>query len=102
VHCHFEKYDKDLRPGTYMNAQIEINNQNVATLPVDAIVSKGGKEYVFLQDSKQNFVLTPVELGARENGYMEIKNAQQLTGKNIVIKGSYALLMEMTKETEEE
>lgn len=102
VHCHFEKYDKQLRPGTYMNAKIEMSNQQVATLPAEAVINKDGKDYVFFQSATNSFILNPVETGVKEDGFIEIKDALSLTDKKIVVKGAYALLMEMNKESGEE
>ncbi len=102
VHCHFDEYDKSLLSGMYMNAEIEIKNHEAYTLPEDAIVNFEGKDYVFVANNKQVFNIQEVQLGVKENGYVEIKNAVSLTRKNIVNKGAYTLLMEMKNKAEEE
>ena len=38
VHCHFETYEHDLIPGTYMNAEIAIKNAKASVLPEEAVV----------------------------------------------------------------
>lgn len=38
VHCHSEKYDKDLLPGMYMNADLEISGKSATALADEAIV----------------------------------------------------------------
>jgi len=101
VHCHFEEYDKSLRPGTYMNGLVELAQQEALVLPSEAIVSADGKDYVLVQKAQRTFTLTPVEKGASENGYIQIKNGDALQGNKIVIKGAYAIWMEMNKEGEE-
>ncbi|KHJ38224.1 nickel and cobalt resistance protein CnrB [Pedobacter glucosidilyticus] len=102
VHCHFDEYDKSLLSGMYMNAEIEIKNHEAYTLPEDAIVNFEGKDYVFVANNKQAFNIQEVQLGVKENGYIEIKNAASLTGKDIVNKGAYTLLMKMKNKAEEE
>ena len=101
VHCHFLDYDKTLLPGMYMNAEIETKNNNVLTLPEDAIVSFEGKEYIFITEKEKQFTLTEVKTGSKENGFVEISNGEQFLQKKIVIKGAYTLLMKL-KNTEGE
>ncbi|MDT4828515.1 Nickel and cobalt resistance protein CnrB [compost metagenome] len=100
IHCHFEKYDKKLVPGMYMNAEIQLSNQNVQALPADAVVNFENKDYVFVQVNENTFQMTPVEIGATENAYTEIRS--ELTGKKIVVKGAYALLMKLKNTIDEE
>jgi cobalt-zinc-cadmium efflux system membrane fusion protein len=47
VHCHFEKYDKRLLPGMFMNAEVELQNANVTAVPDDAVVKWENKPYIF-------------------------------------------------------
>lgn len=101
VHCHFDQYDKSLFPGMYMNAIIELKNQNRQVLPDEAIVRFEGKEYVFEQTAKNTFEMVEVQLGVRENGFTEINAQEDLSQKKIVVKGAYTLLMAL-KNSEEE
>ncbi|MCJ0742972.1 efflux RND transporter periplasmic adaptor subunit [Pedobacter montanisoli] len=100
IHCHFEKYDKSLVPGMYMNAEIELRNQKTATLPEAAIVSFENKDYVFVEIAKNKFKLTPVTVGETEQGYTTVD--KNLAGKNIVTKGAYSVLMKMKNNESEE
>lgn len=93
VHCHFDKYDKSLIPGMYMNAEVEVHSASVNALPEASIVNFEGKNYVFVQNDKLNFLMTPIELGDKENGFVEIKNFDKLQNKTIVQNGAYTLLM---------
>ncbi len=68
VHCHFNDYDKTLIPGMYMNADIEVKANDVIAVPTDAIVHFEGKDYVFVQDVANTFIMTEVQSGASENG----------------------------------
>jgi membrane fusion protein, heavy metal efflux system len=103
VHCHFEKYDKQLIPGTFMNAEIETTRNEVMTLPEDAVVFNGGRQYVFVAHDQHTFEMKEVKTGTRDNGFIEIAdpNNDQLQNELIVIKGAYTLLMKL-KNSEEE
>lgn len=95
VHCHFEQYDKNLLPGMYMNAEIELGGVLSNSLPEYAIVNYEGKNFVFVETKKQEYEITEVEIGKSENGYIEILNVDKIKNKNIVSTGAYALLMKM-------
>jgi cobalt-zinc-cadmium efflux system membrane fusion protein len=93
VHCHFEKYDKRLLPGMFMNAEIELKNAHVKAVPDDAVVRWENKNYVFIVQQAGTFQMTPVETGSSNDGYTEIKSA--IPDKEIVTGNAYALLMKM-------
>ncbi len=101
VHCHFEKYEKDLLPGMYMNAEIALQNQNTNTLPEDAVVTFENKDYAFIAIDSNRFEMMEVETGVFENGFYEIKNIAALEGKSVVIKNAYTLLMALKNKEEE-
>nr|WP_199079644.1 efflux RND transporter periplasmic adaptor subunit [Pedobacter sp. ASV19] len=100
VHCHFKTEDKTLLPGMYMNAEIEVNGVMSPVLPAEAVVHFEGKDYVFVAGLSQHFTMEPVQTGAGEKGYITVINAKNFEGKQIVVKGAYALLMKL-KNTEE-
>lgn len=100
VHCHFKTEDKTLLPGMYMNAEIEVNGVMSSVLPAEAIVHFEGKDYVFVAGLNHQFTMEPVQTGAGEKGYITVNNAKNFEGKQIVVKGAYALLMKL-KNTEE-
>lgn len=100
VHCHFEKYEKSLLPGTYMNAVIDVNNLKSASLPESAVVNYEGQNYIFIAESKNRFLMTAVETGIQEKEFIEIKNAAALTNVSIVTKNAYTLLMALKNKAE--
>ena len=102
VHCHFKDYDKNLYPGMYMNAEIEIKNNLANTLPEDAIVNFEGKNYIFIVIGPQKFKMVPVKTGNQENGIVEITASENLTKNNIIVKNAYILLMKLKNKNEEE
>ena len=101
VHCHFDRYDKNLLPGMYMNAEIELRNQQTNALPSDAIVRFENKNHIFIDKGNKQYEMTEINVGNSENGFTEITTSDDLYNQNIVIKGAYALLMKM-KNSEEE
>ena len=101
VHCHFEKYDKILLPGMYLNAEIAVKNHNAWVVPEDAVVIFEGKSFLFVAVSKNEYKMTLVETGVMEAGAIEIKNAEALSDADIVTAGAYTILMEMKNRSEE-
>ena len=101
VHSHFEKYDKSLLPGMYMNAEIELKNNKVYALPEDAIVRYENNQYIFLSSAAAFFTMHEVKTGDSENGFVEIVDGETLVDKNIVMTGAYSLLMSLKNKSEE-
>ena len=101
VHSHFDNYDKSLIPGMYMNADIKLNEQAVQTIAEKALVIFGTKKFIFIRLDKKNFELFEVKVGQTNNGLVEIENATDLIGKDIVTDGSYKLLMALKNKSEE-
>ena len=103
VHSHFEQYDKILIPGTYMNAEIAVQQNNAYVLPDDAVVRYDSKHYVYIKKSKNQFEMKEVMTGENKNGYTEIilPRESNLLQADMVIKGAYSLLMMMKNKDEE-
>lgn len=102
VHCHFNDYDKTLLPGMYMNAEIELKNNQVPAIPEAAVVNYESKDYVFLMKDKLHYVLQPIVIAVQSEGYISITQPELLKGQKIVVKGAYTLLMQMKNKAEEE
>ncbi|MES2395955.1 MAG: efflux RND transporter periplasmic adaptor subunit [Bacteroidota bacterium] len=102
VHCHFEKYDKSLIPGMFMNAEVEVEPHNAYVIPNDGLVRFEGKEYVFTQLENKKYEMQEVDTKNTENGFTQISFADStdIRSKIFVTKGAYTLLMKM-KNTEE-
>ena len=100
VHCHFDKYDKRLVPGTYMNAEIKIVNKKAFVLPEDAIVRFENKQYAFIKNGVNEFKMTEVNTGNTEDGFIEILNAESWQTEEFVLNGAYSLLMSMKNKME--
>jgi cobalt-zinc-cadmium efflux system membrane fusion protein len=102
VHCHFDKYDKTLIPGMFMNAEVEINSNNAIVLPDDAIVRFENVNYAFAAKNKNSFEMVEVKLGNTENGLTEVTMDVSHHNSNFVMKGAYNLLMHLKNKEEEE
>jgi cobalt-zinc-cadmium efflux system membrane fusion protein len=99
VHCHFEGTPRNIFPGTFVNADIALNNAKVTAVPEEAIVKWENKLYLFVQASSNQFQLLPIETGVSNKGFVEIKTG--LDARKIVIKNAYTLLMKMKNNSEE-
>lgn len=104
VHCHFDKYDKTLIPGMYMNAEIEVATNNGFVISDEGLVRFEGKEYVFTKSSANKFEIHEVKTQNSENGFTQIIFANNIDPKDktFVLKGAYTLLMKMKNMEEEE
>lgn len=101
AHCHFEKYDQSLVPGMYMNAEIETSTSFSNAVPEESIVNFEGKDFVFVEEKKQTYRLSPVTLGETENGFVQIMNTDDFKNKKIVIRNAYTLLMKLKNTADE-
>jgi len=101
VHCHFESYEHDLIPGTYMNAEIAIKNAKAFVLPDEAIVLFENKQYAFIKTEANQFKMTEVQIGSSENGFTEILQSEKITNSEFVLKGAYSLLMSLKNKVDE-
>ncbi len=93
--CSVESQSMPLLQGMYMNAEIEAQRIESWTVPNDAIVSFEGKEFVFVEKGNQSFEMLEIQPGQKEAGRTQIINFQIFTGKKVVTKGAYTLLMKM-------
>ncbi len=98
VHAKLIRSSSELLPGTFVNAEIELNNAKVRCVPDEALVKWEGKEYIFVEENKGFYRMTPVQTGSSNEGFTELKS--QLPSKNIVIKGAYTLLMKLKNNEE--
>lgn len=96
VHCHFEKYDRSLIPGMYMNAEIQTEQKPVKAIAEDAVLSYDGKNYIFVEAGNLIYEMVEVKIGVSESGKVELMDADGLNKRNIVTEGAYSLLMKMT------
>ena len=99
VHCNLVNENARLYPGTYVHAEISLNNAKVDALPEESIVKWENKPYVFVKQPDQSYKLFAVALGVTTNGFVEVKT--NLKGQDIVLKNAYTLLMKLKNSSEE-
>ncbi len=99
VHCHLVNEKIKLFPGTFVNAEVSLNNAKVKALPEEAIVKWQNKDYVFAKQTELSYKLILVETGVHSNGFAEIKT--NLDNQQIVIKNAFTLLMKLKNSVEE-
>ena len=100
VHADINNKNSGLIPGMYVNALIDIGKNDVNTLPVEAVVKSGGKEFIFVsfedEDEKEkgNFHFRRIEVktGTTQLGFVQVTPLEELPeGTKIVIKGTFYL-----------
>ncbi len=118
VHARLNNNPGDLIPGMYVSGNIRTNDENVRTLPNDAIVTEGNKSYIFILDKSVKEVQHEGEKHPDENvmafrrfeilkckqdgGFTEVKLLKSLPeDTQIVINSAYYLLSDMSKEETE-
>jgi cobalt-zinc-cadmium efflux system membrane fusion protein len=52
IHCHLDKEDKELLPGMFINAVVELDGAKVNCVPANAIVKENGKEFIFIKEDQ--------------------------------------------------
>ncbi len=102
VHAHLDNENGRLLPNTALQALIELGEQSVSAVPDAAIVSAGGKDYIFvmLADEQQkehhSFERVEVRRGAVAGGFTEVLLPEKFNKESkIVVKGAYSLLSAM-------
>ena len=107
VHAIIDNSTKsNLIPGMYVTALISVGTEEVPAVPVEAVVSAEGKQFIYLltkskkQDNKEQntgeklFDFKPIEVatGVTELGYIHIKPLTKLPADAIVVtKGAFYL-----------
>jgi len=93
AHCHFLSHPKQLLPGMFLNARIQVKEAMVNVLPEGAIVRFENKEFVFAVSGTGKYSLVEVRTGEKEKGMVEITSGiEALSGKKIVTANAYSVL----------
>ena len=101
VYAKISNTTKKLIPGNYINASIQVDNNNAFVLSNDAIVDFEDKKFVFVQDANKNsFSMQEVQIGIVTDKVSEIRNFEMLQNKSIVISDAYTLLMVLKNKEE--
>lgn len=100
VHCDLISKNTGLFPGTFVNAEIELNNVEVQVIPTASIVKWQNKSYVFVETGAATYVMMPVVTGMESKGMVEIVSGI-IAAQKVVVANAYTLLMKLKNSSEE-
>ena len=100
VHCDLISKNTGLFPGTFVNAEIELNNVEVQVIPAASIVKWQNKSYVFVETGAATYVMMPVVTGMEGKGMVEVVSGITAAQK-VVVANAYTLLMKLKNSSEE-
>lgn len=99
VHGHIaeSKAYPDFAVGMFVEAKILIDEYESMALPSEAVIELNGNHFALALEKKEGdsytFKRVVIEPGVTENGFTEIKNAQDLdASKQFLTSGAYALI----------
>ena len=100
---------KYYNPGSYVMAEISLQDIQTDVLPIAAVVRTGGRQFIFLKkqissDSAIEFQMIPVTVGAESEGYIQVQIPASIddTDKSVVTKGAFSLLSVLKNAGEED
>ncbi len=100
VHCDLISKNTGLFPGTFVNAEIELNYVEVQVIPSASIVKWQNKSYVFVETGAATYVMMPVVTGMESKGMVEVVSGITAAQK-VVVANAYTLLMKLKNSREE-
>lgn len=100
VHCDLISKNTGLFPGTFVNAEIELNNVEVQVIPAASVVKWQNKSYVFVETGAATYVMMPVVTGMEGKGMVEVVSGITVAQK-VVVANAYTLLMKLKNSSEE-
>jgi membrane fusion protein, heavy metal efflux system len=112
IHGHLKEENKDLLPGMFVNANIEVDAQEQYTLPDEAIVRFAGKYFIFKSSGKRkegeqtmnDFEMLEIIKLNEEEGYVAFKlkeTSKEISEMIFVLNDAFTLLAK-AKNSEDE
>lgn len=102
IHCHFEKKPKQLLPGMFLNAVINLEDSKTIAVPENAVVRYNKQNFIIAQTGDKTFQLTPVETGTTSSGLVElVDKSNDLLGRKIITQNAYTALAKLKNAQEE-
>jgi cobalt-zinc-cadmium efflux system membrane fusion protein len=106
VHCHLDKENSTIAPGSYFKAIIRTGTSEEYCLPSDAIVELNNKKVVFIPTKKgkvTTFNPEEVHVLSTENEWtaFEFKSKKIKLNQRVVTKGAYDILSTFLMKAEE-
>jgi cobalt-zinc-cadmium efflux system membrane fusion protein len=102
LHCHFNVVPKNVYPGMFLTADFSIESKEAIIVPISAVQRFQGEDYIFIQNSANQFEAKKVVIGNANKVSASILNAEakDWLGKNIVIENGYSLLGKLMNKAE--
>ncbi|PVD52322.1 efflux transporter periplasmic adaptor subunit [Terrimonas sp.] len=96
VHCHFEKKPKQLLPGMFLNAVVNLEDIKTTAVPENAVVRYNKQSFIIVETGDTTYRLIPVETGNTSSGLVElVDKSNDLQGKKIITQNAYAVLSKL-------
>jgi len=102
VYANVVGHCKNMLPGMYVNAVIQLNSNRVASVPSEAIVSFEDKDYIFVHDKNKvengktmtEYRMIQIQKGITADGFTEVDLPEgfNIKAAKVIIKGAYNLL----------
>lgn len=104
IHCHFEKEDFKVAPGTFLNGIFKLSDANIVAVPDDAVVRYFGKNYVFTTTDGKKFKMQEVVIGSSDNGFTALLPYEGINWKQtkIAVQGAYSLIGALKNKMEDD
>ncbi|WP_447642308.1 MULTISPECIES: efflux RND transporter periplasmic adaptor subunit [Chitinophagaceae] len=104
VHCHFEKEDFRVAPGTFLNGIFKLSSTNIVAVPDDAVVRYFGKNYVFTTQDGKKFKMEEAAIGSSNEGFTALLPKESLDWKQtkVAVQGAYSLIGALKNKMEDE
>jgi membrane fusion protein, heavy metal efflux system len=96
VHGHIEEEDEKLKPGMYVEAEIFLSDDSVYALPQVALVQSADRSFVVTEENGE-YTAENVDIGAKMDGWVEIRNNERLRSKKIVTEGATRIFTALQK-----
>jgi cobalt-zinc-cadmium efflux system membrane fusion protein len=100
VHCHFDQLPNEIVPGSYLKAEINVDEMEHFVVPSDAIVNLNGKDVMFVTTDNRTFSSVPMDVLSVQGELTAIqpKNNRDFLNKKYVSKGAYEIVSILNKE----
>jgi cobalt-zinc-cadmium efflux system membrane fusion protein len=97
LNCHFENTPKNVLPGMFLTAEIVVETNEAVLIPLEAVQRFQGKDYIFIQNTNNEFEAIVIEINQSNKDFVSVKNTdtKKWIGKSLVIKNAYSLLGKM-------
>lgn len=101
LHADIEGDKSNLIPGTYCRGKIMVKDEFTSALPEGALVQEGDKMYFFtaeIENGEYAFQPKEVIVGAKDNGFVQVKFLDEIEGtQKVALNNAYYLMAELKK-----